>query len=196
MADSAADAGAAAAELGGLVALKAVVPGLVRKVEAGAVLLALEGEAEVQWAAEEMASRLGAAGHALDGFLVQRMAPLGTEMLVGVVHDRLFGPVIACGAGGTDMAQLRDVGVRITPLTDTDAAEMVRALDAYPALTATRVDGTPDVAALEETLLRVSQLVEEHPEIVEMDLNPVIVLPTGTVVVDARIRIEAAHLPA
>lgn len=193
MAESAEAAGVAASELGGLVALKAAVPGLVRKVEAGAVLLALEGEAEVQQAAEAMQTRLTAAGHVLDGFLVQRMAPPGTEMLVGVVHDRLFGPVIACGAGGTDMAQLRDVGVRITPLTDTDATEMVRALDAYPALTAARVDGTPDVTALEETLLRVSQLVEDHPEIVEMDLNPVIVLSTGVVVVDARVRIEAVN---
>ncbi len=184
-------AGAAASEMGGRVALKAIVPGLVRKVAAGAVVLDLEGAASVASAAGAMAERLAAGGHTVEGFLVQRMAPAGTEMLVGVVHDRLFGPVIACGAGGTEMAGLRDVGVRITPLTDVDASELVRGLDVYPSLVAPRVGGTPDVDALEETLLRVSALVEEHPGIAEMDLNPVIVLADGVIVVDARVRIEA-----
>jgi acetate---CoA ligase (ADP-forming) len=191
LADTPLAAGAAAAELGGPVALKAVVPGLVRKVDAGAVILDLEGEAAVRTAAEAMGARLATAGLALAHFLVQRMALPGVEMLVGVVHDRLFGPVIACGAGGTEVAQLRDVGVRITPLTDGDAAGMVRSLDAFPSLVAPRVGGSLDVAALEETLLRVSAMVEAHPEIAEMDLNPVIVLPAGTVAVDARVRIEA-----
>jgi acyl-CoA synthetase (NDP forming)/GNAT superfamily N-acetyltransferase len=181
---------AAAAELGGLVALKAIVPGLVRKVEAGAVVLGLEGETEVRDAAEAMQARLAAAGHQVEGFLVQRMAAAGIEMLVGVVHDRLFGPVIACGAGASDIARLRDVGVRITPLTDRDAAELVASLDAYVTLTEPAIGQPADVAALEETLLRVSALVEAHPEIVEMDLNPVIVLACGCVAVDARIRIE------
>ncbi len=183
-------AGAAAVELGGLVALKAVVPGLVRKVEAGAVVLALEGAAEVRDAAEAMRDRLVAAGHVLDGFLVQRMVADGHEMLVGVVHDRLFGPVIACGAGGAEVSRLRDVGVRITPLTDRDAAELVGSLDAHAELAEPVVGPRGDIAALEETLLRVSAMVEAHPEIVEMDLNPVIVLAAGTTVVDARVRIE------
>ena len=188
---SAAEAGALADAIGGAVALKAIVPGLVRKVAAGAVALDLAGGLAVRAEAQAMGERLAAAGYPVDGFLVQRMAPAGAEMLVGVVHDRLFGPVIACGAGGTEVARLRDVGVRITPLTDADAAELVRGLDVYPALVAPRVGGAADVAALETTLLRVSQMVEDHPEIVEMDLNPVIVLADGAVVVDARVRIEA-----
>jgi acyl-CoA synthetase (NDP forming) len=192
---SPAAAGRAAAELGGPVALKAISTGLVRKVDAGAVLLDLEGESAVRGAAGAMTERLGAAGWTVDGFLVQRMVPAGTEMLVGVVHDRLFGPVIACGAGGTEVAQLRDVGVRITPLTDRDARELVGGLDVYPSLVAQRVDGPRDVAALEETLLRVSAMVEAHPQIVEMDLNPVIVLQDGAVVVDARVRIELPARP-
>ena len=93
-------AAVAAEELGGLVALKAVAPGLVRKLEAGGVVLALEGETEVRDAAEPCRHGSTAAGHPVDGFLVQRMVAAGIEMLVGVVHDRLFGPVIACGAGG------------------------------------------------------------------------------------------------
>jgi acyl-CoA synthetase (NDP forming) len=106
------------------------------------------------------------------------------------VHDRLFGPVVACAVGGTQTELLKDVSVRITPLTDVDAAQMVRSLATYPLLDGYRGAPPLDVAALEEVLLRVSALVEAHPEIAEMDLNPVIVLSRGAVIVDARIRVE------
>jgi acyl-CoA synthetase (NDP forming) len=85
--------------------------------------------------------------------------------------------------------------VRITPLTDRDAAEMVRSLATFPLLDGYRGAPKTDVAALEELLLRVSALVEAHPEIVELDCNPVKVLPDGVVVVDARVRVEAASPP-
>jgi acetyl coenzyme A synthetase (ADP forming)-like protein len=191
MARMPAEAGAAAEELGGPVALKAVAPGVVRKREAGAVRLGLEGAAEVQRAAETMAEALAAAGHPVDGFLVQGMVPGGTEMLVGVAHDRLFGPVIACGAGDAEIERLKDVAVRITPLTDRDAADMLRSLAMYPLLAGARGDASADIAALEQVLLRISAMVEAHPEIAEIDCNPVIVLAEGAVVVDARVRIEA-----
>ena len=184
-------AGAAAAEFDGPVALKAVAPGVLRKREAGGVVLSLVGSAAVEAAATSMAASLAAGGHPVDGFFVQRMVTGGVEMLAGVVHDRMFGPVIACGAGGSEIALLKDVAVRITPLTDRDASEMVRSLAIFPLLEGYRDAPREDVAALEETLLRVSALVEAHPEIAEMDCNPVIVLPEGAVVVDARIRIEA-----
>jgi acyl-CoA synthetase (NDP forming) len=118
----------------------------------------------------------------------------GVEMLVGVVHDASFGPVLACGAGGTAAELLKDVAVRITPLTDLDAAEMVRSLATFPLLEGYRGAPKADVAALEDLLLRVSAMVEAHPEIAELDCNPVTVLPDGAVVVDARIRIEPAGL--
>jgi len=186
-----AEAGAAADELGGPVALKAVATGVVRKRDANAVALGLQGADEVTRAAEAMTRDLVAAGHPVERFLVQRMVPSGVEMLVGVVHDRLFGPVIACGAGDSEMELLKDVAVRITPLTDRDADEMLRSLAMYPLLEGYRNASRADVAALEAVLLRVSAMVEAHPEIVEMDCNPVIVLPEGAVVVDARVRIEA-----
>jgi acyl-CoA synthetase (NDP forming) len=191
MARTPAEAGAAADELGGPVALKAVATGVVRKREAGAVALGLEGAVAVERAGVAMVERLAAAGHPVERLLVQRMVEGGTEMLVGVVHDRLFGPVIACGAGDAELQLLRDVVVRITPLTDRDATEMLRSLAIYPLLDGVRAGWPADIAALEEVLLRVSALVEAHPEIVEMDCNPVIVLREGAVVVDARIRIEA-----
>jgi acyl-CoA synthetase (NDP forming) len=142
-------------------------------------------------AAREIEATFASAGHSVERFLVQRMASSGAEMLVGVVHDRLFGPVVACAAGGTEAELLKDVAVRITPLTDVDAAEMVRSLATFPLLDGYRGAPKADVRALEDVLLRVSAMVEIHPEIAEMDLNPVIVLPTGAVIVDARIRIEA-----
>ena len=108
-----------------------------------------------------------------------------------MVHDPLFGPVLACGAGGTAVELLHDVAVRITPITDLDAGEMLRSLATFPLLEGYRGAPAADVAALEDVLLRVSALVEAHPEIAEMDLNPVMAAPDGATVVDARIRVEA-----
>jgi acetyl coenzyme A synthetase (ADP forming)-like protein len=191
-------AAAAAGELGGPVAVKAVAPGLIHKTEAGGIRLALAGAEQVRSAAAELAEAVAAAaGHQVERFLVQRMVPDGVEMLVGVVHDPSFGPVVACGAGGTAVELLRDVEVRITPLTDADATAMVRSLATFPLLDGYRGAPPADVAALEDLLLRVGALVEAHPEVAELDLNPVMVLPRGqgAAVVDARVRVEAAPPP-
>ena len=185
-------AGAAAVEIGGRVALKGVAPKLIHKTEARAVVLNLEGAETVKQAAVEMAARIAAQGTTVEKFFIQQMVPSGgVEMLVGVVHDKLFGPVVACGAGGTAVEVLKDVKVRITPLTDRDAHEMVTTLRTFPLLDGFRGAPKCDVAGLEEVLLRIAAMVEQHPEISEMDCNPVIVRPEGAVVVDARIRIEA-----
>jgi acyl-CoA synthetase (NDP forming) len=189
------EAGAAAVELGGQVALKAVAPGLVHKTEAGAVRLKLDGAEQVRVAAGEMLAAVGAVGYTVEGFLVQRMVEGGIELLVGVVHDPSFGPVVACGAGGTAVELLKDVAVRLTPLTDRDAAGMVRSLTTFPLLDGYRGAPKADVAALEELLLQVAALVEAHPEVAELDLNPVRALPEGVAVVDARIRVQEASPP-
>jgi acetyl coenzyme A synthetase (ADP forming)-like protein len=192
LAETAEEAGAAAEELGGPVALKAVAPLLLHKTEARGVRLGLAGAEQVRAAAEEMAAAVAAAGHTVERFLVQRMVSDGVELLVGVVNDASFGPVVACGAGGTAVELLKDVAVRITPLTDRDAAEMVRSLATFPLLDGYRGAPKADVAALEDLLLRVSALVEAHPQVAELDCNPVKVLPHGAVVVDARVRVEPA----
>jgi acyl-CoA synthetase (NDP forming) len=189
------EAAAAATELGGPVALKAVAPRLVHKTEAGAVRLGLTGADQVRAAADDMVETVAAEGYPVEGFLVQRMIGDGVELLVGVVHDPSFGPVIACGAGGTAVELLKDVAVRITPLTDRDATEMVRSLATFPLLDGYRGAPRADVAALEDLLLRLSALVEAHPTIAELDCNPVKVLADGAVVVDARVRVEAATPP-
>src|SRR4029077_2303189 len=110
----------------------------------------LVGADAVKMAAAEMEDALEVAGHPTTGFLVQEMVPAGVEMLVGVVHDPLFGPVLACGAGGTAVELMKDVAVRITPLTDRDASEMVRSLATFPLLEGYRGSPPVDVESVEE----------------------------------------------
>ena len=185
-------AGSAAVELAGPVALKAIAPGLVHKTEVGAVRLGL-GPDEVKEAAREMGARLADAGFTASGYLLQRMAPRGVEMLVGVVHDRQFGPVIAVGAGGVLVELIKDVAVRLAPLSRSDAETMVRQLKSFPLLTGYRGSVPGDVDALIETVLRVSALVEDLPQIAELDLNPILVHDNGVTVVDARIRLAGGE---
>jgi acetyl coenzyme A synthetase (ADP forming)-like protein len=183
-------AGEAAETLGGEVAIKAVAPTLVHKTEAGGVVVGIAGREPATAAATRMRDAAAAAGRSLDGYLVQRMAPPGVEMLVGVVHDPLFGPVVACGGGGTMAELIGDVAVRLAPVTDRDAQEMLRSLKTFPLLQGYRGAPPVDVEALEDVVLRLDALVEEHAEIAEMDMNPVIVSADGAVVVDARVRVE------
>lgn len=184
-------AGEAADELGGTVALKAIAPSLLHKTEANAVRLGLTGAGATAVAARELAGDLLRAGHAIEGYLVQAMIGPGVEMLVGVIHDPSFGAVVVCGSGGTSVELTKDVSVRVTPLTDRDANDMVRSLRTYPLLDGYRGRPKADTRALIDTILRIAALVEAHPEIAELDCNPVMVLASAAVVVDARIRIEA-----
>jgi acetate---CoA ligase (ADP-forming) len=192
MARSAGEAAAAAQAIGGPVVVKAIASGLVHKSDAGGVLLDLDGPEAVRAGAEEIKRAVSGAGHRLEGFLVQPMVHAQVELLMGVVHDENFGPVIACGAGGTRAEILGDVAVRITPLTDLDAGEMLRSLRTHALLEGYRGSAPCDVGALEEMLLRLSALVGDHAEIVELDANPVAVGPEGALILDARVRVHAA----
>ncbi len=185
-------AAAAADELGVPVALKATASGLLHKSDAGGVALGLKGADAVRRAAAEIEAAMARAGHTLQGLVVQPMAPTGVELIVGVVHDHSFGPVLACGAGGTSAELIKDVAVRITPVTDLDAREMVRSLKTFPLLDGYRGAPPCDLDAIEDVLIRVSAMVQAHPEIVELDCNPLIAGPDGATIVDARVRVEAA----
>ena len=147
---------------------------------------------DVRRAADEIRDAVSGAGYDFEGLQVQAMIEGGVELLVGVVQDDSFGPVLACGAGGTNVELVKDVAVRITPVTDLDAAEMLRALKLFPLLTGFRGARPCDVAAVQDVILRVSAMVEAHPEIVELDCNPLIARPDGAAVVDARVRIHEA----
>jgi acetyl coenzyme A synthetase (ADP forming)-like protein len=182
------EAAEAARRIGGPVALKAVGPDLVHKTELGAVALGVPAH-EVADRARAMTETIRAHGIELAGFIVQRMVIEGVEMFVGMTHDPVFGPVLAVGAGGTAVELTRDIAVRITPITDLDAGAMVRELATFPLLDGYRGAAKADVSAIERVLLCLSALVEDHPGISELDLNPVMALPDGAVVVDARVRV-------
>ena len=183
-----------AGEIGFPVAVKLASRQIVHKTEVGGVRLNLANETAVRQAFVEIQSRLARENRleAMDGVLVQPMIPTGVELMVGVTEDPLFGPLLAFGLGGIHVEILRDVCFRVTPLTDRDAKEMVRSIRGYQLLEGYRGHPAADIAAIEELLLRVARLVEEVPEISELDLNPVIALPPGQgcLIVDARIRVE------
>jgi acetate---CoA ligase (ADP-forming) len=184
-------AGHAAEELGGTVALKAVGPDILHKTDLGAVKVGLSGGAAVSWEAAQMDEALAAGGARRERFIVQRMVEGGVELLIGVVGDAVFGPVLACGAGGVQAEVLKDVSVRLVPVTPLDAGEMLRSLAVYPLLTGYRGAPPADLAGVEDVLLRVSAMVEAHQEIAELDLNPVVATPDRALLVDARVRVEA-----
>lgn len=121
---------------------------------------------------------------------VEEGTTTGVETIVGLTHDRLFGPLVLFGLGGITTELLQDRTVRILPLTDLDAAEMVRGLRSSPLLFGYRGAPGVDTAALELLLQRVARLSSSVPEIVELDLNPVIAMAEGVAVVDARVKIE------
>ncbi|MFM8999095.1 MAG: GNAT family N-acetyltransferase [Actinomycetota bacterium] len=182
-----AEAADAARRFGSPVALKASGP--LHKTEADAVRLDLDASA-VEGEAAAMRDRLAGRGQSIDGFIVQEMVGGGTEMLVGLADDPVFGPVVAVGAGGVTVELTRDVAVRVAPLTDLDADEMVRELTTFPLLDGFRGAPKKDVGALVDVLLRVSAMADAHPAIAEMDLNPVMVRTDGAIVVDARVRVR------
>ncbi len=189
-ADEDAAAVAAASLDGSPVVLKADVTGLVHKSDAGAVLLDLRTEHDVRRGYAELAGRFGPD---LRRVLIQPMITDGVEVLVGVVHEPVFGPLVVFGLGGVATDVLGDHAARLTPLTDVDADEMIREIRAAPLLYGHRGSTPVDLAALADVLLRVSRLADEVPEIAELDLNPVIARPDSACPVDARIRLVPAE---
>src|SRR5204863_8753871 len=123
-------------------------------------------------------------GSRLDGGRGQPLMDGGVEVLAGVVEEPGFGPLVVIGLGGVATEVLRDHAARLTPLTDTDAANMIRGVHAAPLLLGHRGRPAVDIAALADVLLRVSRLADDVPEIAELDLNPVIARPDGVQAVD------------
>jgi len=183
-------AGLAAEEIGGAVALKALGPQILHKTEIGAVALGLTGAAEVAEAARDMDAELARHGLARTAFSVQAMVENGVELLVGIATDPVFGPVVACGAGGTAVELLGDVRLRVCPLDSADPAEMLNDLAVRPLLDGYRGGDPADVDAVEDVILRVGAIAERHHEIVELDLNPLLATTHGVVAVDVRVRLH------
>ena len=182
---SADDAVFAAEEIGYPVVVKTAEAG-AHKTESGGVAIDLRDSEAVR----EAAQRIGAP------LLVQPMVRGGVELLVGAVQDPVFGPLIALGPGGTLAELIGDAAFRLAPLTDIDAQELVRMGKAGILLSGFRGGPQADTEAVEDLLLRVSQLAEDLPELAELDLNPVIAGPGGCVIVDARVRVAQPPLSA
>ncbi|MEA2683100.1 MAG: hypothetical protein QOK05_1428 [Chloroflexota bacterium] len=193
VARSTAEVGTVARELHGRLALKAISSRLLHKSDVGGVRLDLDGAAAASAEAQKLQASLGSDNEL--AFLVQEMADPGVELLVGVVHDSLFGPLLACGAGGTMAELLGDVQVRLTPVTDVDVTEMLSGLRTFRLLQGYRGQPAANIGMVEDVLLRVGAMVENHPEIAELDLNPLIAGPGGAMVVDWRMRVATSSPP-
>ncbi len=188
------EAGAAAERFGVPVAVKLLSPEITHKSDVGGVALDLEGRDAVREAAEAIAARVGALkpDARIEGFLVQAMAvkPGAFELLVGVSTDPLFGPVIVFGEGGTAVEVVADTALALPPLNPELAQEVMGRTRVMKRLKGYRNRPPADLAAVSATLVKISQLVVDHPELVELDINPLLVDEKGVLAVDARIRVE------
>jgi len=179
----------AARDVGFPVVLKIVSPQITHKTDVGGVKLDLKSPEEVAAAFDEIvaAARAAAPDATVEGVSVQQMARPGIEVIVGVSTDPQFGPVVMFGLGGVLVEVLKDVSFRIIPIAPRDARQMIREIKGFPLLEGYRGQEPADLNALENLLLRVSDFVEKHPEVSELDLNPVFAYKDAALAVDARI---------
>jgi len=189
LATSKEEAQAISKELGFKVAIKIASPDVVHKSDAGGVKLGLDTEEQAGQAYDEImaAIRQQYPDATIQGVSVQKMARPGVEVIIGMSKDAQFGPVIMFGLGGILVEILKDVSFRIVPLEKRDAREMIREIKGYPVLEGYRGQEPVDVANLEELILKVSDFIEQHPDVEELDLNPVFAYSDGAVAVDARV---------
>ncbi|MGH7963519.1 MAG: acetate--CoA ligase family protein, partial [Candidatus Binatia bacterium] len=186
------EAVALARELGFPVVLKVCSSDIIHKSDVGGVKLNLTSADEVSRAFDEImrAVTQNQSAVSLDGVSVQPMAKAGVEVIIGLTTDPHFGPLVMFGLGGTHVEVLKDVAFRLAPLSQRDARTMIHEIKGLPLLTGYRGQAAVDLAALEQVLLQVSALAEAHPEIKELDLNPVFAYPEGCLAVDARISLH------
>lgn len=193
-ASSAEAAAEAATTLGFPVAVKLDSATITHKTDVKGVRLNLRSAEEVFDAYSGIAHRLEMVGRASEmaGVVVQEMIPDGVEVILGASLDPVFGPIVMVGLGGVHVELLKDVAVRVHPLYDVDAAEMIGELRGVELLKGYRGEAPADVAAIEEAILRLDQLLRDVPELVELDVNPLKVMAPGkgVIAVDARIRVE------
>lgn len=194
LAQSPEEAAEIAARIGFPVVMKISSPDILHKSDIGGVKVGVSdpGMARDSYELIEYRARKYSRDAKIWGVLVQEQVRKGREILVGVSRDPQFGPLIGFGMGGIYVEVLKDIAFRLAPLSRQEVAEQVRAIRTFPLLKGVRGDAPADIAAAEETVLRVSQLVTDFPEIVEMDINPLVVYNQGegAIVLDARIILQ------
>jgi acyl-CoA synthetase (NDP forming) len=176
-----------AARIGYPIVMKAVGADILHKTDVGGIRLNLARDEDVCAAWRDMKGRLG---DRMSGALIQQMVSGGVEMLLGIVDDPTFGHVLACATGGTLTEILADRQLRLHPLTDVDAADMVTGLRGSVLLRGYRGSAPVDEPALVDAILRLSALADVCPEIRELDINPLVVRVRGVCALDARVRID------
>jgi len=181
------EAVAAAGSLGYPVVMKIVSPDVLHKSDVGGVLLNIAGGEAAADAFGKIKAVANKSGYRLEGVLVEKMAPPGTETIIGGKLDPQFGPVLLFGLGGVFVEVFKDVSFRVAPITKEDALEMMSELKAYPLLKGVRGREPADTEALVDALLKVSNMMLQEKIIAELDLNPTIAYPKGCRVVDARV---------
>ena len=185
----------AARAMGYPVALKVLSGAISHKSDAGGIALGLASDDDVRSAFAKVTASAKAFDPSaqIDGVLVQQMARPGREVIVGAITDPTFGKVVMAGLGGIFVETLKDVTFALAPVTKERAREMFAEIKGAPLLTGVRGERSVDFDALCDVVVKVSQLVTDHPEIAELDLNPVIARPDGCTAVDARIALRTAE---
>ena len=192
LATSRAEAVRIANEIGLPAVLKVISPDITHKSDVGGVKVGLETAGQVRSAYDSIMSSARAAAPAasIEGVSVQSMAEPGVEVIVGATRDPQFGHVVMFGLGGVLVEMLRDVSMRLVPVEPRDARAMIREIKGLPLLQGYRQYDPCDLDSLEQVILGLSRFLEEHPEVRELDLNPVLCYPKGLIAVDARVVLE------
>jgi len=179
-------------KMGFPVALKITSPDVIHKSDSGGVKLSINSVAEVKKAYDEILKKVRKQypDAIIHGVSVQKMALPGTEVIVGTSKDPQFGPVIMFGLGGIFVELLKDVSFRVIPVEQRDAQEMIKEIKGYPLLQGYRGKEPANISALVEIILKISKLIEENPQIKELELNPIFAYKNKAVAVDARIILE------
>jgi acyl-CoA synthetase (NDP forming) len=179
-------------KMGFPVALKITSPDVIHKSDSGGVKLSLNNGTEVKKAYDEILKKVRKQypDAVVHGVSVQKMIRPGTEVIVGTSKDSQFGPVIMFGLGGIFVELLKDVSFRVIPVERRDAQEMIKEIKGYPLLQGYRGKEPANISALVEIILKISKLIEENPQIKELELNPIFAFGDRAVAVDARIILE------
>lgn len=181
-----------ASKIGFPIVLKIVSPDIIHKSDVGGVVLNLKDEDEVRKGFEQIMNNVkkNAPSAKIEGVLVQEMVPEGLEVIVGSTRDRIFGPVVMFGLGGIFVEILKDVSLKIAPVTEVDVDDMMREIKSGRILVEGYRGMAPrDIKAIKEIVTKVSDIMIEVPEIKDIDLNPIMLYEEnrGAKVADARV---------
>jgi len=170
------------------VVMKIVSPDIIHKTEAGGVKIGIKNGKEALIAFREIihnAKKYKSSAH-IHGIIACKMIPQSTEIIIGMIKDPHFGPVIMFGLGGIFVEILKDVSFRVIPIEEKDAEDMIKEIAGYKMLQGIRGESPKNLKAIKELLFKISRIAIKNPEIMEIDLNPVFVFENGLQVIDAR----------